>query len=249
MKPDNVVDALARFFNDLIGSVVPGGLLLTGLLLAHTDQVSQAITTRIPTLEWGAALFLAISYVLGHFLLATAAWIQSGGRKFASRIPVCAGQRKGGVLAPDESSAVKTFRQLVGNKYQRGAHSSRARGADVASPPLAFNELRNIAMTVAPVGATLGYRFMSISLLCMGCGTALCMIALETVVVHFISPQALVLSDRPSVVIQALLLCMVALPLFLRTAEFRKRALETPFPVAIAELYFPKPKSKDEAKS
>ena len=65
----DIVSALDRFFADLIGTVVPGALLATGLFFVIEYQGTSEVPGIIPPTDlFGWAVFLAAAYTGGHAL-------------------------------------------------------------------------------------------------------------------------------------------------------------------------------------
>jgi hypothetical protein len=87
----------------------------------------------------------------------------------------------------------------------------------------------------------MGRRFMFISLLCNGVGTALAILAFDFVACSLFSPKLLFVYDYAAPwPVQAILLLGMALALFKHGEVFYGRAMATPFSIAIAELKFKK---------
>ncbi|HHH9615596.1 TPA: hypothetical protein ACP337_001031 [Pseudomonas aeruginosa] len=70
MNVDDAIEAVARFFNDLIGAWVPGLVLTTGLVIMH---LGSSYFDSLVRLSDGAGVALTIAgllFALGHLLLA-----------------------------------------------------------------------------------------------------------------------------------------------------------------------------------
>jgi|SRR6266536_4952484 len=70
MDLDKAIEAIDRFFLDLIGTVVPGGTLLIGswLLLAGPSSIGPiSISMKFDTIGW--VLLIFVSYVLGYAII------------------------------------------------------------------------------------------------------------------------------------------------------------------------------------
>ena len=87
----------------------------------------------------------------------------------------------------------------------------------------------------------MGRRFMFISLLCIGVGTALAIIAIDFAACSLFSPKLLFAYDHAAPWwAQTILLLGLALSLFKHGEIFHNRAMATPFSIAVAELKFKK---------
>lgn len=221
MKVDDAVETITKFFNDLIGAWVPGLVLATGLVVMHWGP--EYIKSLVKFSEGaGAALTMAgLLFALGHLLLAV--------NEIAVK-PLLGYFRIIGAF--DEAKArgrqsYKLFSELV---------SSRQGGDQSAWQ---FHDLRSVALSVSDDAALLGRRFMFISLLCSGVGTALLLIVIDYLVCLFVFPELLYGYDRAAPWwVQAVLLFGATAFLFKQADAFYSRAMNTPFSIAVAELKF-----------
>ena len=69
MKVDDAVETIARFFNDLIGALVPGTVLAVGLAVMHSGASELGEASKLVD-STAAALVVAGLFALGHVLLA-----------------------------------------------------------------------------------------------------------------------------------------------------------------------------------
>jgi succinate dehydrogenase hydrophobic anchor subunit len=185
MKVSEFLEVVLRLFNDLIGAVVPGFLLMTGLVFLHTESFVDAVTARLPSSDWAVVLVVATSYASGHLLLAMASIFADGFKKLEEEKlfeGIVNYVRKLVKLeaSSSEMAAEQHVRKLVEAQIRSSYEKNGGEGNSFS--PLTFNELRNIAMTLRPEASALGYRFMSISLFCTGLGTAFCVVSLDAVV-------------------------------------------------------------------
>lgn len=165
MKVEEAVEMTTRFFNDLIGSLVPGAVLAVGLSIMHLGPARIVETSK--SLE-NAALALTVVglvFAAGHLLMAIFE------HAIQPLLRVC-----GVIKAFDEVSAKKRqsyclFAEVV-NKQRSG---------DLTPPgsEWAYDDLRSVALSVSPEAASVGRRFMFISLLCNGVGTALVILIVD----------------------------------------------------------------------
>jgi len=221
MKVDDAVETITKFFNDLIGAWVPGLVLAVGLGIMHLgpDDVKS-----LAKLSGGAGVALTMAgllFALGHLLLAVN---EVAVKPFLKLLKI--------INDFDEVKAAarqsyKLFSELI------NARQCSDRGV------WQFHDLRSVALSISDEAASLGRRFMFISLLCSGVGTALLLIGADYLVCLFFIPELLYGYERPVPWgVQAFLLFSAAVFLFKQSEVFYARAMSTPFSVAFAELKF-----------
>lgn len=224
MKVEEATDTIAKFFNDLIGAWVPGAVFAVGLALMHLGPVQLQSIFKLGDSTSAALTFAGILFATGHALLALHEQVL---KKLLAKVKF--------VKPFDEAAAKKRqsyewFEELV--KAQQTGSGTKDWG---------YNDLRSIALSVSAEAATMGRRFMFISLLCNGVGTALAILAFDFAASSLLSPKLLSAYDHAAPwPVQALLLLGMALALFKHGEEFHNRAMATPFSIAIAELKFKK---------
>lgn len=223
MKVDDAVETITRFFNDLIGSLVPGAVLAVGLSVMHLGpakiiEASKSLESTVIALTVVGLLFAAGHALMAIFELALQPFLR-----------VCR------VIKPfDEDLAKKRrsyglFAEVV-NKLRDGT-------AGPTSTDWAYKDLRSVALSVSTEGASLGRRFMFISLLCNGVGTALMIIMLDfwtclALNQNLLFPHAMAANWA----VQSALMLFAAAALFRRGEVFYGKAMATPFSIAVAEL-------------
>lgn len=223
MKVDDAVDTISRFFNDLIGSLVPGAVLAVGLAVMHLGPGKIVEMSRGLDSAALALIVVGLMFAAGHALMAAF--------EVALQRLLRACQL---VKAFDEVEAKKRqsfefFAEIV-NKL-------RGDDASGAAAKWTYNDLRNVALSVSAEGASLGRRFMFISLLCNGVATALMIILADFLYCLALSPTLLFPYDlAPIWFVQSALMLVAATALFKRGEAFYARAMTTPFSVAVAEL-------------
>ncbi|EJB8381165.1 hypothetical protein VNPA152081_57220 [Pseudomonas aeruginosa] len=221
MNVDDAIEAVARFFNDLIGAWVPGLVLTTGLVIMH---LGSSYFDSLVRLSDGAGVALTIAgllFALGHLLLAVNEVAVKPVLKFLKITSdfdeVKAGKRQSYTL----------FSELVDNRQSGGQRDWQ------------FHDLRSVALSVSNEAASLGRRFMFISLLCSGVGTALLVLGADYLICLFWTPELLYGYKRAAPWgVQAFLLFSAAVFLFKQAEVFYARAMSVPFSVAFAELKF-----------
>lgn len=208
MKATDILTALIHFFNDLIAHIIPG--MIAGISAAFLfDQFDSDGFQRI---HW--SIHIATYYVIGHLLLAIHSkvhfLIPLGFNKFDSNLV-------------SSSTIIKEFKKIIPNKGNK---------LDIES--LAFHDLRSIAMSIDREACDLGRRFMFISLFCKGMAASMLVnsfLLLYIVIIDFTCSIETVCQS-----IYLLLAVLAAYTFNTRSAEFERRALISPFSVAICKL-------------
>lgn len=239
MKIDDAVETIAHFFNDLIGTLIPGIVLVVGLLVIHfgIPEEPQEI------LEYSDGFFvfilLTLLFAIGHTVLGLHSVLRSLIRMLRKRILVKYPNLKkflpeGLFKKHDEKQSYLLFEKILSGKIR-----DMFPGQTNAQESLAwdFHDLRNLALSTTAESASLGRRFMFISLLCNGVATATLILLLDYVVCVTIAPHLIIQYEYAlPVVVQVILLISVAGLLFKRGEEFYSRAMSAPFPVALSEF-------------
>lgn len=221
MKVDDAVETITKFFNDLIGAWVPGLVLAIGLVAMHLGPSYLKSLARLSESAGVALTAAGVLFALGHLLLAVNEIAVKPLLKFLKIIGVF-----------DEAEArlrqsYKVFGELV--SAQQGGDQSVWQ----------FHDLRSVALSISDEAASLGRRFMFVSLLCSGVGTGLLLIGIDYLVCLFFLPELLYGYDRVAPWgLQAILIFGAAVFLFKQADAFYARAMNTPFSVAVAELKF-----------
>ncbi len=229
MKIDDAVETIAKFFNDLIGAWVPGSLLAIGLILMHLGPEYLQALAKLSEGTGFAVTFAGLLFALGHILLAI----------YENAIrPFLQGLRLSSIFdeaAAENRQSYKWFVELVKTKQGVGATT------------WSFHDLRSVALSISAEAASIGRRFMFVSLLCSGLGVALLIIGVDYLVCFHLQPELLYsYKQAPPWFVQAVLFFGTALLLFKQGGAFYSRAMTTPFSVAVAEL---KLKKEDNASS
>ncbi len=223
MKVDDAVETITRFFNDLIGSIVPGAVLAVGLSIMHLGPAKIVEASKSFESVALALTAVGLMFAAGHVLMAIFELV------LQPLLRACHVVKVFDEVAAKKRQSYGLFAEVI-NKL-RSDHVTQA------SSEWAYNDLRSVALSVSAEGASLGRRFMFISLLCNGVGTALVIM-----VVDFLSCQALNQKMLfPHVmaanwIVQSALMLFAAVALFKRGEVFYGRAMATPFSIAVAEL-------------
>ena len=243
MSSNQVVDAIDRFFLDLIGTVIPGLILIVGTTTvlqaqlpawAQSLSLSGMIAGSVASFHQWVSL-LAAAYVLGHFLV-------SFGDLLVSRIvdPFVTAVSKIDYIKWLLPKAVKPRKQMI-EEVESGAlfltfverctevYSIGKEQADGMS----FSDWRNIALSSAVSEGYLATRFMFLSLLNLCTGTALIIISVLQVYVA-------ILLGFPGGVVSAfglsVLLVVISVFFIERHYSFYRRSQSVPFSQAFVKL-------------
>jgi hypothetical protein len=215
MKPGEFIEAVERFFLDLIGTVLPGlAILVSFCYITGSTFVSfsRLLFEKETGYEW--ALLLGLSYIVGHAVI-------SLGTLVAGKWPDKELSEK---LAADP-----IFKSFLTFLFLRIPSLSSESG-NVTN----YRTWRNLALSVAPEQSHLVYRFTFLSLLNLGTATV-CVLTAVTWCLLFIGH--LFTAAVPSANHPWVLLILAASPLFLeRYYYFNGIAFQLPFSTALAKL-------------
>lgn len=236
MKPESALQSFALFFNDIVGAVIPGALLISGLIVMHFGPLSKAQLEMLSSVWYVVVLF---AFAGGHFLAGFHATLMEKPLQWTRILPTSASVR----ATIERSQPYEMFRASASEK------------AKVEFPTLSlstwgFNDIRSFAMTLSNEASTVGRRFMFISLLCSGVGAALFALALDFLASALWWPGLLAKYEfAPPMLLQVALMVAASVLCLIRGAEFQRRALSTPFSIALATLLFGEKKEKGDGKS
>jgi hypothetical protein len=236
MKIDDALQTLTYFFNDIIGAITPGLVFFTGLLVMHREWVTAAEFKGYMANGSLVAALLALSFAAGHILLA----VYSGAiEPILKKMNLVKGDRVTDALRKRQSYAL--FEILI--EGQLRAHPCFASGVPTLN--WGFHDLRNIALSIAGEGAAVGRRFMFISLLCSGVGTALLLLGADYLACTLFAPRALTsCTNAFASWIQLILILVIAFFCIRRGDAFYARAMSTPFGIATTTLLLKEAKNE-----
>lgn len=234
MKVDDAVETITRFFNDLMGSIVPAVVLAVGLSIMHLGPAKIAEASKLLENVTLTLTVVGLMFAAGHILMAI---FEFALQPFLRICKIVKGF--------DEAEAKKR------ESYKLFADEvNKLRNVDIteASPDWAYNDLRSVALSVSAEGASLGRRFMFISLLCNGIGASLVIILIDflsCLVLNqkFLFPHVMAMNC----IVQSMLILFASVALFKRGEDFYARAMATPFSIAVAELKLKREKNVKES--
>jgi hypothetical protein len=225
MKVDDAVETLTRFFNDLIGSFVPGVVLAFGFCIMHLGPSKIADLAKSLDGAVLASLAVGLMFAVGHTLLALHE------HAFQKALWACHLTKKFDEDKAKDRQSYKSFLDIVQGLEKESDGQSQAPAS------WGYHDLRSVALTVSAEGATLGRRFMFISLLCNGVGTAMAIIALDYIACLAFAPKLLYpYAATAPWAVQIALMLLSSVVLFKQGETFYGRAMATPFSIAMAEI-------------
>lgn len=224
MKIEEATDTIAKFFNDLIGAWVPGAVLVVCMALMHLGPVQLQSIFELGDTTSAALTFAGFLFAIGHALLALHEQIL---KKMLAKVRFS---------KPFDEAGAKRRKS-----YEWFAESVNAQQPAGATQDWGYNDLRSVALSVSAEAASVGRRFMFISMLCNGVGTVSAILALDFAICSVLWPKLLFSYEHAMPwYVQALLLLGMALVFFKQGEAFHNRAMATPFSIAIAEIKFKK---------
>jgi len=235
MDAEKLVAAIERFFLDIIGTIIPGAILLTGLWAIFGDTKLGNLTLKPPAADPGWVFFILAAYVVGHALTSIGeSVITPLSATFAAGL-----RRVGGInkLVPprvrsqaemNEGIAQRpTFRQFVS---LMGLNPAATGAQEVTG-------LRNVAMTIADDTRPTVHRFMFLSLLNLGVATALQAMAVAVLIRFVVTAVGQHAWTGVGTAIGiAAALSLAACPFIERRFWFVTSAMHLPFDAAVAKL-------------
>lgn len=233
MKIEEAMDTVAKFFNDLIGAWVPGTVLVVGLALMHLGPSQLQAIFKFADSGASALTGAGLLFAIGHTLLAV---YEHGMKRLLVPLRI---SKKFDESESKRRQSFVWFAELV-----------RAQQVDGNATEWNYNDLRSVALSVSPEAASVGRRFMFVSLLCNGVGAAFSIIAIDFLVCELLSPRLLYPYEHAAPwFVQVLLLFGLAWALFKQGTVFYSRAMATPFSIAVAVLKFKKDANVSETSS
>jgi hypothetical protein len=240
MKSENVLSGLTHFFNDFVGAVIPGLVLVVLFYVLHPGLPIPTGIGVSPDGVMALLIVIGICFAAGHGLLGLyydflEQWLKlvpwfsdsKGKKRYLVR------DMKTIEAEAESSGSFKLAKCLVDREFEK---------LPITRNEFSVFEVRNLAMTLSQESATLGRRFMFIALLCQGTGTAIFVLALESIVLGSVCT---LLSWRNVITIyptwwvygiQTFILLLISLVFFRRGDTFYSMAIKTPFSVAPVDI-------------
>lgn len=245
MNIDTAIQGITHFFNDIIGAVVPGFILLVGLFVIFEQSLIKQDLVVIISNGYFIFALLAFSYATGHALLALhKELIEVTLKKIRYKeFKIRSFEFKARKFIDGNSeniSITKLSKPYLFFKtyFEESMTKNSVSQLEANIKEWSFNDLRSMAMSVSNEAASLGQRFMFISLLCNGIGTALIILLLNFLAAIFFVPHLLrTYQYAYPELVQIVMLFFLAVLFFRRGDEFNKRAHYVPFCVVISKFW------------
>jgi len=242
MNLDAALQGITHFFNDIIGAVVPGFVLLAGLVVMYEGLLTKQELALITSNQYLILIILAVSFVTGHVLLAAYKdFIEVVFRYKGFEVLSCKFKMRRLINGSKENMqsivAAKPY-LLFKSVFESRMSKNLGTEFQLNIEGWSFHDLRSMAMSLSSEAASLGQRFMFISLLCNGVGTALILLWLNFLACIYFAPHLLRnYSYALPATVQLLILIFSAVFLIRRGDEFHKRALSVPFCVVNSSIW------------
>ena len=245
MKLDTALQEITHFFNDIIGAVVPGFVLLAGLIVMYEGLLSRHELELIIANDYFILVILAVSYSAGHALLAIYKdVIEVIFKKIRNKEFELLSQKLkihrliNGSLENMQSIEASKPYLFFKTFFENNISNNLSTELKLNAKDWSFHDLRSMAMSISSEAASLGQRFMFVSLLCNGVGTALILLWLNFLACIWFAPHLLKnYSHALPVPVQLVILIFSAIFLIRRGDEFHRRALSVPFCVVNSSFW------------
>jgi len=249
MKSSDLIEAIERFFNDIIGTLVPGMILIFSICYHFTNPVQISNIQVFPpnsTFSW--MILVLFGYISGHFVISFGNMIVIRSVDFIIRffrkrtslkwlVPSHCIEYKEILKKISESSEFRIFQNILVGQNPKYVTSEQEKGN--------IHALRSIAMTLASEDTHIVYRFMFISLFNVGVSTVLLLFAIFQFFILLSNWLGLQLINYDPSVWSISLPIIISLFLLDRRYEFYSRALRVPFSMAIARAMSQKINKRD----
>jgi hypothetical protein len=232
MKFTELIAALEKFLNDILGNVIPGGLLLLGLGYLG---IPKMMGIEPLDMSDGGVVFVVviIAYVLGHFIDELNRFIRS---KYRNEPHERKQEKQEKSLKTDRSFLI--FTSWLGKQVdQMGLNRKflKEYGVTDTKKDIDIGDLRSIAMSLSSEGTFLSRRFKFIELCCRGTATVLAGLAVIALgqIIYNVGYK---LPAQKNLLLFILCAMPVAWLLYARARTFRARSATVCYDCAVAEI-------------
>jgi hypothetical protein len=246
MKNSELIEALERFFLDLIGTVLPGAVLLIGLWFVFGQPTHLGVLTVSTQLDANTWVFLITgSYILGHAITSigqnVVLKLSSSLFGFLHKIPYIKLGIPQYVQSEDQMTEIiyqsqifKDFVKATGSNPDEIGNTKKA--ITRAWIMRYVRDWRSVAMTIADEHKHTVVRFTFIALLNLGMSTALLLVISIWLCLNLFPQLGWPASGATFNFWTLVILSIATLPFIERFYQFHDRALRVPFPMALAKL-------------
>lgn len=250
MKAADIIEALERFFLDIIGTVLPGATLLFGIgLVANMPENIGRFSILAPKDNGDWVMLIAVSYILGQAVTSIGhSVLLSGIENLASRLRKKTFKGFGlkklvpNFIVPEG----ELFEKIMADPVFKAVTSRLVKlmpELETTKDRIKVTSWRNIAMSITPEQRHTVYRFMFLSQLNLGIATVLCLLLLAWPCISLLSMVG-AFPDARSVNFWLLGILLISLwPFIERRYRFYAPAMQVPFSMALAEMHKPSQKS------
>ncbi|MGD0819367.1 MAG: nucleoside 2-deoxyribosyltransferase domain-containing protein [Desulfomonilia bacterium] len=254
MKSEDVLTISLRFFNDIIGSIIPGAILLLGIGILLPKMFQHLIITCGLGEAAKIWFFIILAYVLGNGITSFGNWLVIRPINFIlkyiiklNKFLLCKFKFLPDIykvlpssLVPEEvwsnefvdDPSVKYFIERMPLELTKNMNFSNSISK--------LHSLRNVAMSIPGIDRDLTYRFMFLSLLSQGIATVIIILLLVWWLTSIFGNDSILSINYSTMYAWFMLFLFI---IFLdRRYEFNKRALTIPFSMAVDSLRNEAPK-------
>jgi hypothetical protein len=244
VQADSIVDALERFFLDIVGTAIPGGAALLAIPALFGGSIAIGpvyLTPGGPNFSW--ILFILVAYAAGHA-------VNSFGETILTRLLELVVPPLGGVLKKVRMGWLAPKFVQRESELFRGISESPPYNALLEEVKRRYNwspapdddiirqvrDLRDIAMTIARDDLPTVYRFRFLSLLALGLASVVLFAVAVALVARLARIQGIPATEG-ELNVWLLVGLLVLSGFFLeRRYMFYRTSIRVPFSMAMAEL-------------
>ncbi|MBA5865396.1 MAG: hypothetical protein GDA67_01720 [Nitrospira sp. CR1.3] len=250
MKAGDLIEALERFFLDVIGTILPGLAMIVGICYVTEKpfvSFSQTLLNRTSEYEW--VLLIGCSYILGHGVTSLGNLI----RKlveivYHSKVVRKHKERLLPFVMPEKELSDKLEQDPIFKAFLASLLKRIPSVAADANQVTNFRTWRSLALSIAQEHSHIVYRFTFLSLLNLGIATVLISINIAWIGLRL--AKGLGASVEVIGFNFLLPIMFIASALFLeRFYYFSRIAFQLPFSMAVAKLDLATPQGSSKPAS
>jgi hypothetical protein len=240
VKLSELFEAIERFFLDLIGTIIPGIVLVLGCLVVLDRPLTLGSVSLFPltdTFNW--VFLVVVGYITGHAVISIGFSVLLPTVEFTARI-----LRKNRLTSWLVPGVIKPYGELMDGIAKGVAFQAMVKQAKKTYSWLESDlnsaknvrSWRNVALTISQENSHIVYRFMFISLLNLGMATVLIFLTILWLFISVLNNLAIVSRGVPIDFWIVGILLLSSIPFLERRYQFYRRAMEVPFSMAVVKL-------------
>ena len=243
MKAGDIIEAIERFFLDIVGQVIPGFCLLIGFALLWPEAVTGIKTNdtikMLGLAEPRSVVVIVLSYVIGHGVTSVGDTVIFPAIDFVvhSLRRMKVGFWIPSRIFPPAELSKKIQADPTFKLFRAEAATAIPSIRSSLAENMSISSWRNIAMSIAPEQRNTVYRFMFISLLNLGIATVLILIAIAWAVLAYLEHIKISTAHMGFSWLVWSLVFFGSLPFIERRYVFFRIANEVPFSIAFVTLW------------